>query len=177
MIHAVGDMWSVFEEVDLFLITANAAIKRNGALVMGRGIAREARDRFPGLDGILGRWIADTVGPESRYNLLISPRWPKARLGLFQVKFHWKESADITLISEGVDDLIEWCSDNPGKEVALNYPGIGNGRVHPMQVAPFVNKLPDCVTLWTKKPLPQPGGSQLGWEHQRAEDQVPPIGE
>jgi hypothetical protein len=38
----VGDMWTAYQSADLFLITTNATITARGALVMGRGIARQA---------------------------------------------------------------------------------------------------------------------------------------
>lgn len=47
-------MWSAYDDADLFLITTNSTLKKNGALLMGRGIARQARDLFPGLDLALG---------------------------------------------------------------------------------------------------------------------------
>lgn len=53
-----GDMWRAFDDADLFLITTNAVLKSNWALVMGRGIAKQARDRFPGIDLAIGRQIA-----------------------------------------------------------------------------------------------------------------------
>jgi len=101
MILEYGDMWSVWSETYLFLITANSFVKRNGCLVMGAGIARQARDRFPGLDATLGQAIRETCGHPSigsgrrlgEYGLLISPRWPASRLGLFQVKYHWSTEA------------------------------------------------------------------------------------
>ena len=40
-----GNMWDSWDDADLFLITTNAVIKVNGELVMGRGIALEARQR------------------------------------------------------------------------------------------------------------------------------------
>ena len=52
-----GDMWDSYDDVNMFCITTNNAIKKNGALVMGRGIAKEAKDRFPGLDLRLGSLI------------------------------------------------------------------------------------------------------------------------
>lgn len=52
-----GDMWTAYEPADLFLITTNSTIRPDGALVMGRGIARQARDRFPGLAEVLGQHI------------------------------------------------------------------------------------------------------------------------
>jgi len=82
-------MWSVWSETDLFLITANSFVKHTGQLVMGAGIARQACDRFPGLDAILGQAIRETCGHLGEYGLLVSPHWPAASLGVFQVKYHW----------------------------------------------------------------------------------------
>ncbi len=123
-----GNMWSALDEVDLFLITTNATIKRNGTLVMGRGIARQARDRFPGLDAALGKQILSVYGHQGRYGLLVSPRWPKARLGAFQVKRHYSQPASLELIRHSVTALCAWCAAHPDALVALNFPGIGNGR-------------------------------------------------
>ncbi len=50
----LGNMWTAYEPADLFLITTNSTIRRDGALVMGRGIARQAKERFPDLDVTLG---------------------------------------------------------------------------------------------------------------------------
>jgi hypothetical protein len=151
-----GDMWSVYYEADLFLITTNATLKRNGALVMGRGIARQARDRFPGLDIALGRHIYRACGSPSvalrtglgEYGLLVSPRWPAAKLGAFQVKYHYGQTADLTLIARSAEALVVWCEAHPQAAVHLNYPGIGNGRLHPDEVWPIVARLPETVTLW-----------------------------
>jgi len=87
-IFQTGNMWSAYDDADLFVLTTNATIKRNGALVMGRGIARQARNRFPGLDTALGQQILSVCGSQGEYGLLVSPRWSAAKLGMFQVKFH-----------------------------------------------------------------------------------------
>ena len=47
MILEHGDMWSVFGKTDLFCITTNSFIRRDGQLVMGRGIALAAKKRVP----------------------------------------------------------------------------------------------------------------------------------
>ena len=152
-----GDMWSVYQEADLFLITTNATLKQNGALVMGRGIARQARDRFPGLDLALGGHIQSVCDGSanalrsglSEYGLLVSPRWPTAKLGAFQVKTHYRQPADLALITHSTAALAVWCEAHPQAAVHLNYPGIGNGRLLPDDVWPIVVRLPETVTLWT----------------------------
>ena len=39
-----GDMWTAFATADLFLITTNSTIRKDGALVMERGQSRQSRD-------------------------------------------------------------------------------------------------------------------------------------
>ncbi len=145
--YEFGDMWSAWDDADLFLITTNATIKNNGALVMGRGIAKEARDRFPGLDFALGRAVLERG---SHYYLLISPSWPAKKLGLFQVKCDFARPADMKLIQLSATALHKWCAVHPFAQVHLNYPGIGNGHLLIDQVAPLLAELPSNVHIWRK---------------------------
>jgi len=147
-----GDIWSVYEQADLFLITTNATLKGNGALVMGRGLARQARDRFSGLDMAWGQAIAGRCGHLGRYHLLVSPHWPRAKLGAFQVKQDYRHQADPRLIRKSVAALSGWCAAHPGAQVALNFPGIGNGRLSRSAVLPIIAQLPDQVTIWEYPP-------------------------
>lgn len=150
-IFKTGNMWTAFDEAALFLLTTNSTIKRNGALVMGRGIARQARDRFPGLDSALGKQILSVCGNPSallrpgqgQYGLLVSPRWPEARLGAFQVKRHYSQPASLELIRHSTAMLCTWCAEHPTATVAVNFPGIGNGRLRREDVLPIIMQLPD----------------------------------
>jgi len=147
MILQFGDMWSVWLQADLFLVTANACthIDQEGLdpLVMGAGIpgdarqgscARQARDRFAGLDVRLSQVIRDRPqATRSRfyyrnrhfylwqppYHLLISPRWPQAKLGLFQTKERFCDPSSLTLIEAGVEALRRWCVQHPRAQVLL----------------------------------------------------------
>jgi len=160
-IFKTGNMWTAFDEAALFLLTTNSTIKRNGALVMGRGIARQARDRFPGLDVALGKQILNVCGSPStllrvgqgQYSLLVSPRWPEARLGAFQVKWHYSQPASLELIRHSATALCTWCIDHPNARVHLNFPGIGNGRLRREDVLPIIMQLPDQVTIWEYPPV------------------------
>jgi hypothetical protein len=143
----LSDMWSVWEESDLFLVTTNGSLKRNGALVMGRGIAQEALDRFPGLDLVLGK----AIGRSGReYGLLVSPRWPAAKLGAFQVKLRYWEDADLELIRLSTEMLLAWLKEHPDQRADLNFPGIGCGRLSLDVVRPIIEVLPSSVHIWQK---------------------------
>ena len=151
-----GEMWDAYGDADLFLITTNSTLKQNGALVMGRGIARQARDRFPGLDLALGREIAGVCGPLGHYYLLVSPRWPAARLGAFQVKTHYARPASLALIRQSALALLAWCEEHPDAVVHLNYPGIDNGGLVRAQVLPLLKVLPNNVHIWEYGRAPTP---------------------
>ncbi len=165
MILKYGDMWSAWDKANLFLITTNACIELDYRLVMGAGIAKQARDRWPGIDMRIGTALRGraerktdfTYGGRSytllepEYNLLISADWPRLRLGLFQVKRHFHIGASIGIITQSAAELALWCSTRPDAQVHLNFPGIGNGRLEKDAVLPIIEKLPDSVHVWQFK--------------------------
>ena len=154
-----GDMWSAWDRAALFLITTNSYVKRNGSLVMGRGIARQARDRFSGVDMECGRVIEGLARdrnelhhlPYFTYGLLtpfIGTGRVYEKLGLFQVKHHWREKALPQLIRVAVEDLMDLTYTYELDEIHLNFPGIGNGGLSRDVVKPIVDVLPDNVHIW-----------------------------
>lgn len=148
-----GDMWSVWNEADLFLITANSTIV-DGKLVMGAGIALQARERFPGIDARLGLEILSWPGHLGVYGLLISFDWShldtRARLGLFQTKTNWRDPSPLSLVRRSVEELAIQAARWDEKRFHLNFPGIGCGGLDPAQVTPLIKTLPDNVNVWRK---------------------------
>jgi hypothetical protein len=165
MILEYGNMWDAWDEADLFLITTNACVKPNACLVMGAGIAKQARDRWPALDFSLGRALLDKAIHETKfvrlgrnytllepeYSLLVSSNWPKRKLGLLQVKRHFHMDASIGIIQRSTDALIAWCAERPEAEVHLNFPGIGHGGLSHDAVMPIIERLPHNVRIWQFK--------------------------
>lgn len=143
-----GNMWTAYDEADYFLITTNSFLKGNGALVMGRGIAREARDRFPGLDHAFGSAIGSRCGHLGYYHLLFGSFWKQPKLGAFQVKSHYQNEASMALIQETVYRLRTAAYLEPAKSFHLNFPGIGNGNLLRAVVLPTLDILPDNVFIW-----------------------------
>lgn len=119
-----GDMWSRYGDVDLFVIAVNSTVTAAGRLVMGAGIAKEARDRFPGLDGRLGNQITNL----SFFGFMID-KSPDSRLGLLQTKYHFHTPTKPTLLRQSIAKLKLHLLDNPGLSVAMNMPGTGNGKL------------------------------------------------
>lgn len=146
MILEKGNMWDVFHETDIFMITTNPIIRNDGAVVMGRGIALEAKTRFPELpydfaNELLtnGNSFVDRIG---HYEGV--PIW------YFMVKNHWKEDADIGVIASSVFQLKKIASIGNNR-IDLNFPGIGNGRLDRNSVLYLLEDLPDNIHIWEYK--------------------------
>jgi hypothetical protein len=152
MTHETGNMWSAHPAngggADLFCITTNSFIRNDGSLVMGAGIARQARDKMPGLAQNAGDKIKEACRHLGEYGTLLPDT--SSCLALFQVKTHWKNKADTQLIAQSAADLSSHLQDyGPDYEVHVNYPGIGNGGLDRGDVAPIVTAWPSNVHVWT----------------------------
>ena len=149
----VGDVWTAWNSADLFLFTSNATIKNDGSLVMGAGFARQVKERFPGVDKKLGEAVSQAMAEsgDEYYGIIISPEWPKKKLGCFQTKRHFTNAAELDIIQFSVALLKDWCWLHPSAQVALNYPGIGYGGLEEADVYPIIEYLPDSATIWKSK--------------------------
>lgn len=139
-----GDMFTAWNGVDYFCITTNAIVKRDGALVMGAGIAKVVRDKWPGVDQAIGTAILQQCSNGGIYGFLLG-----RKLCAFQVKRHFKDEASPELIQRSVQELTAHAQANPDKAYALNFPGIGNGKLKYDDVLPLLEPLPNNVTVWT----------------------------
>ena len=65
MIEITGDIWGYYDVGCNICITTNGFVKKNGWAVMGRGIALQAKKRFPNIDIRYGNMLG---GPTSTGN-------------------------------------------------------------------------------------------------------------
>ncbi len=144
-----GDMWNRFRKVYLFCITTNGIITKDGRLVMGAGIAKEARDRLPGIDKDLAKAIKAKDSTRLPRSLWIGCPFNFAVVA-FQVKNHFREKANISLIEHSCYLLLREILDRPHITIALNFPGIGYGGLKRSEVLPIISILPDNVEIWEK---------------------------
>lgn len=138
----VGNIWTV--KADYRIITTNGIVTKDGNAVMGRGVALQAKQKYPGIEKKLGILI-NVEG--NRLHVL-----PHGLIS-FPVKHHWKDKADLSLISESVLDLKCLASGMPGRIFAMPLPGTGNGRRTPEEIWPLLQDLPDNVLVIILDPL------------------------
>ena len=137
MREAEGNLWEV--SCDLRVITTNGAVRSDGAAIMGRGCALEAKQRFPGIDLKLGRLLREHGNRVMRLTQLSDG----SVLGSFPVKHHWKEEADPALIRRSAEQLIALANRFHYTNVLIPRPGCGNGKLSWEQVRPILSEILD----------------------------------
>ena len=128
-------MWAV--RADAHVITTNGSVRKDGAAVMGRGCALEAKRRYLGIEYKLGyriRRFGNTVQLFSSEALIALP-----------VKHLWHQKADLMLIERSIAQLVALVDETYGiaASIAMPRPGCGNGGLRWADVWPVVASLLD----------------------------------
>ena len=128
-----GNVWELIEikDFEILCITTNGTIKKNGDAVMGRGIALEAKNRFPYIESKLGSQLQKYGNHIHLLEVIKREDASVTTLCSFPVKHNWQEKADIELIKKSCLELIELIDDAPFHiNVLLPRPGCGNGGLN-----------------------------------------------
>ncbi len=143
MIEIVGDMWERYDAGAWACITTNGDVNVKGQAIMGRGVALQAKNRFPALPLVLGHKLREQGNAVYWF-----PDW---RLITFPTKHSWRDPrSDLRLIAASVLQLATLLKglDLVGydlTEIVLPRPGCGAGGLPWSDVQPFCAQLPDCV--------------------------------
>lgn len=138
-----AEVFNMVQDGEVVCVTTNGTVKNDGGCVMGRGIARQVRDTFPGIDKRLGGYLKK-YGNRC-FNLAdVAMNGKKFRLVSFPVKHQWHEQADINLILKSCEQLIELANKFGYTKVYLPAPGCGNGRLdYERDVQPWISNILD----------------------------------
>jgi len=137
MLEVKGDLWEHYSKGRWIIITVNGDTRKDGACVMGRGIAKQTAIRFPKFPYILGAAIR-----KEGNNLFVFGNF---KIITLPVKHHWKEQADLELIERSLKQLVHWAN-TPWKHgrFYLTRAGCGNGRLDWLtEVKPLFKKYLD----------------------------------
>lgn len=158
MKEAFGNIWDHAHEFDAVVITTNGFVKSNGEAVMGRGIALEAKNRYPWLAGNLGNALRGNGNNVYRFD--VEPHFIRDSsdfdfsLFTFPVKPvfgpngepGWMVRADPELITKSAMQLIELID---GYGIKTNYrvvmprAGCGNGGLRWENIKPLLDPILD----------------------------------
>jgi len=135
MIEANAGLWTF--PADVRCVTTNGAVDKYNRAIMGAGVARQARDRYPQLALELGRVLRHD-GNQVYY-------WPKIALFTFPTKNNnWRAPSDIELIKRSCGQLMWLLDANTSiRRVNLPRPGCMNGQLLWEDVKPRISPLLD----------------------------------
>lgn len=128
-------------------VTTNGVIKKDGAAVMGKGIAKEANDRY-GVASILANHLQN--GGNHVYPLkTVQDKDKTFLLCSFPTKNDWRDNSDIDLIKQSAKELVQLCNAYGIKRCYLTPPGCANGHLSwDCVVAPAIAPiLDDRITI------------------------------
>lgn len=152
MIEIKQDLFSVdLKKNDCIVITTNNVLNSRGELVMGAGIAKKAKEKWPKLPSVFGEELAlNKLCNIDEYNIMFantSMEGP-SKIGLkgpfilaLQTKFHWKEPSDLDLIVRSCKAMLK--HGGAFEKVYMSRPGCGNGGLKWENVRPAISFLDD----------------------------------
>ncbi|MDQ3316859.1 MAG: ADP-ribose-binding protein, partial [Actinomycetota bacterium] len=123
MVEIFGNLWEL--PCDLRVITTNPDVNRAGEAVMGRGCAREAKAKVPGIE----RHFAKLLGAHGNRVMRLARLGDGSVLASFPVKHHWHEEADPELIQRSARQLVALADKFGYRELLIPRPGCGNGSL------------------------------------------------
>ena len=140
-----GNLWDYHKRGHWVCVTTNGVVNSVGLLIMGKGVALEAAERFPGLRRLLG----EKVRQYGNAPVLC----PNERVISFPTKHHWKDTSDLSLIQASAEGLklcwpiVRDFSTMAGVQplpICLPKVGCGNGGLDwNTQVLPLLSRLLD----------------------------------
>jgi hypothetical protein len=131
-----GNIWD-YHDINgpWIVIPTNGFVRNDGECVMGRGLAFDAKIRFPDLPKELGDRIKE-------YGNVVFTFWDY-HIITFPVKHNWWETADLSLIEKSAKDLDEIMHYNLSQiQTPIYIPrvGCGNGKLNWTDVKPILQK-------------------------------------
>lgn len=140
-----GDIWNWHSRGYWVVVTTNIGwdpeTLRNN---MGAGLALQAATRFPGLSRQYGELCRDLGGdtpvtPHVRHRLFLFP--VKPLLDPERPEISWAQDADTATIERSAKQLGKLIADmGLSGQVAMTFPGCGNGNLHPSVVLPILER-------------------------------------
>ena len=139
-----ANIWDYAHNLDYLCITTNSILDKNKHLVMGKGIALQARNHLPDLAKDFGQQISERNLNGGVYGLLVSHN----KYIAFQTKIHWKDVSPLDVVEKSCDMLDRLARKYPEKSFGLPYPAINNGKRTVAEIQPMLDKLPDNVYVY-----------------------------
>lgn len=114
----------VLTQADAVCFTSNGIVKRDGTAVMGAGVARAFKQKFPQLPQQLAQRL-NSWG--NRVHVLDNYDVTSTLIISFPTKNHWRNPSTLELISKSAAELRKLADIIPLNNIWLPKPGCANG--------------------------------------------------
>lgn len=135
MNYVKGNLWNFHGANAPVCFTTNGMIKKNGELVMGKGIALQTKQRYPDVPLRLGQAVK-AWGNQPFY-------FRDHNIISFPTKHDWRQPSDFDLIRESTINLRILTDYYSFGAVYLTPPGCGNGGLNWNEVEPVISPILD----------------------------------
>lgn len=149
MIIQIGNIFNYAHKFHHICITTNSVINKKGELVMGAGIAKAAKLKDPTLPLAFANAIKNKVN-DQRNNVILPDYYliGTGKFLAFQTKRDWKDNSPLELVATSISYLERLALKYPNREFGLPFPGCNNGGLKKEQVLPYLQSLPNNVTVF-----------------------------
>lgn len=133
------NIWNYVGRADLICVTTNGMTKRDGTLVMGAGIALQARNLFPELGKLWGEHV------RREGNIPCFSFVQKGTvIASLPTKHDWRDKSDLALIEASVRSIERLCTKAYLTKNLLPPPGCGHGGLNwQKEVKPLLETILD----------------------------------
>lgn len=164
-----GNLWDYMGQADAVCITTNGFVKKDGCNVMGKGCAKEASIRFPGIEQHLGKKLTAGNIPyillrskgtalvsfpvKYDYEIFDGSNVVKHMLDKFKVGNRvpgWACKANPIVIGISCDYLIKLADKHGWQKIIIPRPGCGAGELSWEQVEKIISVLDDRFFIISK---------------------------
>ena len=145
MLEQTGNIWNELGIADAICFTTNGVVKSNGRLVMGAGIALQARDRFPDLDLKLGKLVIQYGNRPMRVIKV-----GKTSIVSFPTKDNFKFPSKLELIIKSAQFLFQMTDKFEWQKVVMPPPGCGLGKLNWQEVRKELSFLDNRFIIYSK---------------------------
>ena len=152
MREVFGNLWDWYDAGAWVVVPCNVGWKRNGENVMGRGVAKQAKDRFA-LKGInlplaVGTVFREAVRAGLPLTVFCAPEWrviyfPTKPLNYVQPHLSWRNNATLGMIEASAWGLASYPTKillDTTTPIALPLVGTGCGGLREEDVLPILRK-------------------------------------
>lgn len=120
MLEVIGNIWDYHREGEWIGITTNGVIAPETGLVMGRGLALQAKKRYPSLPHILAELVKDYGNKPFALSAY--------RICSFPTKDHWQDPSPPALIARSARWIMkDYINGKVIDRLYLPKPGCANG--------------------------------------------------